>query len=163
MCGIKSAKLALRKKMKDIIAQLSAEAKQRQSVRVFEKVGNGQETIFFLIKNILPGGYVANLFYNIIQNIRFYCAQLRCLPKFEESKRISVYLSTKDEIDTIQILKHMFETNKEVFVPRYKGKELEMVKLLSMDDYEKLPLTKWNIKQPRFDEPRENALKTGKV
>lgn len=57
----------------------------------------------------------------------------------------------------------MFEMKKEVFVPRYKGKQMEMVKLFSMQDYENLPVTKWNIKQPSFNEPRENALETGKM
>ncbi|XP_017795554.1 PREDICTED: 5-formyltetrahydrofolate cyclo-ligase, partial [Habropoda laboriosa] len=123
MCGIKATKLALRKKMKTIVAQLSAEEKQRQSRKVFEKL----------------------------------CS----LPQFQESKRVSIYLSTKDEIDTTQILKHMFKMKKQVFVPRYKGKQMEMVKLSSMQDYAKLPLTKWNIKQPNFDELRENALETG--
>ncbi|OAD58664.1 5-formyltetrahydrofolate cyclo-ligase [Eufriesea mexicana] len=123
MYGIKSAKVALRKKMKNIITQLSIEEKQRQSTKVFEKL----------------------------------CS----LPEIQNSKRVSLYLSTKDEIDTIRILKYMFETQKEVFVPRYKGKVIEMVKLFSMEDYETLPLTKWNIKQPNFNEPRENALETG--
>ncbi|CAD1468287.1 unnamed protein product, partial [Heterotrigona itama] len=124
MAGVKSAKIALRKKMKDIIAQLSIEEKQRQSRIVFEKL----------------------------------CS----LPQFQESKRISLYLSTKDEIDTIQILKYILDKKKEVFVPRYKGKEMEMIKVLSMQDYETLPLTKWNIKQPNVNELRENALETGK-
>ena len=123
MCGINSAKLNLRKKMKTIIAQLSAEEKQRQSRIVFEK--------------------------------------LRSLKQFQESKRVSSYLSTNDEINTVPILKHMFEVKKEVFIPRYKGKQMEMVKLFSMKDYENLPVTKWNIKQPSFNEPRENALETG--
>lgn len=38
---------------------------------------------------------------------------------------------------------------------------MEMVKLDSMEDYDKLPLTKWNIKQPDLRENRENALETG--
>lgn len=37
-----------------------------------------------------------------------------------------------------------------------------MVKLESMKDYNSLPLTKWNIKQPELTEQRENALETGK-
>ncbi|XP_043512941.1 5-formyltetrahydrofolate cyclo-ligase isoform X1 [Frieseomelitta varia] len=123
MAGVKSAKSALRKEMKDIILQLSTEEKQRQSRIVFKKL----------------------------------CS----LPQFQESKRISLYLSTKDEIDTIQMLKYIFDKKKEVFVPRYKGKEMEMIKLLSMQDYETLPLTKWNIKQPNVNELRENALETG--
>lgn len=39
---------------------------------------------------------------------------------------------------------------------------MEMVKLISLEDYESLPLTKWNIKQPSLTEYRENALETGK-
>lgn len=77
--------------------------------------------------------------------------------------RVSLYLSTKDEIDTISILKHMFETGKEVFVPQYHGKNMEMVHLKSMEDYETLPLTKWNIKQPCRTEYRKNALETGEL
>ena len=86
--------------------------------------------------------------------------KLSVLKEFQESRRVSVYLSTKDEIDTIPILKHLFETKREVFVPRYQGKQMEMVKLFSMEDYEKLPLTKWNIKQPDCNEPRENAFES---
>lgn len=37
-----------------------------------------------------------------------------------------------------------------------------MVKLYDFDDYEKLPLTKWNIKQPNADDAhRENPMLTG--
>lgn len=38
---------------------------------------------------------------------------------------------------------------------------MQMVKLNDFQDYETLPLTKWNIKQPRADEGRENPLNTG--
>lgn len=72
-------------------------------------------------------------------------------------------MSTNDEIDTLLILKHIFDTGKEAFVPQYHGKTMEMVKLRSMEDYEALPLTKWNIKQPSTIEQRENALETGEL
>ncbi|XP_012526510.1 5-formyltetrahydrofolate cyclo-ligase isoform X1 [Monomorium pharaonis] len=83
------------------------------------------------------------------------------LKQYQESTRISLYLSTTDEIDTLPILKDIFDRGKEAFVPQYHGKTMEMVKLKSMKDYEALPLTKWNIKQPSATEHRENALETG--
>lgn len=49
-----------------------------------------------------------------------------------------------------------------VFVPTYSGKEMKMLRLYDFDDYEKLPLTKWNIKQPNADDfHRENPMQTG--
>lgn len=95
-----------------------------------------------------------------IENINVL--QLRSLPQYKESKRISLYLSTADEIDTVHFLKDIFESNREAFVPFYEGKIMKMVKLHSMEDYEKLPLTKWNIKQPAQKDVRDNALETGK-
>ncbi|XP_031829035.1 methenyltetrahydrofolate synthetase [Nomia melanderi] len=89
--------------------------------------------------------------------------KLCSLPQFQQSRKVSVFLSTEYEINTLPILKHLFKTKKEVFVPTYKGKEMKMVKLFSMEEYENLVLTKWNIKQPKFDETRENALENGNL
>ncbi|XP_015175786.1 PREDICTED: 5-formyltetrahydrofolate cyclo-ligase [Polistes dominula] len=122
MATIKSLKKLLRKEMANVISNITAEEKARQSMKVFEK--------------------------------------LKTLPQYQNSQRISIYLSTKDEIDTTFILKDIFKTGKDVFVPRYNGDTMEMVKLLSMDDYDKLPLTKWNIKQPDISEIRENSFQT---
>lgn len=36
-----------------------------------------------------------------------------------------------------------------------------MLKIHGLEDYDKLPLTKWNIKQPNDDDGRENASETG--
>ena len=85
------------------------------------------------------------------------------MSQFQTSIRISLYLSTNQEIDTIPILKYIFESGKQAFIPRYKGKEMEMVKISCMADYDNLPLTKWKIKQPGFNEVRENAIDNGKV
>lgn len=48
-----------------------------------------------------------------------------------------------------------------MFVPSYSGNEMVMLKINGLDDYNTLPLTKWNIKQPNDGEGRENASETG--
>ncbi|RLU16674.1 hypothetical protein DMN91_010742 [Ooceraea biroi] len=87
--------------------------------------------------------------------------KLCALKQYQDSKRVSLYLSTNDEVDTVPILKHILDMGKEAFVPQYQGKTMEMVRLKSMDDYETLPFTKWNIKQPSITDRRQNALETG--
>ncbi|KAJ8304557.1 hypothetical protein KUTeg_018140 [Tegillarca granosa] len=66
-----------------------------------------------------------------------------------------------DEIQTLPILRHFLDANKECFIPHYSGPNMKMVKLHSWQDYESLPLTKWKIKQPSDDDSREDALDTG--
>ena len=55
----------------------------------------------------------------------------------------------------------MFETGKECFIPKYVGPKMDMVRLKDWSDYDALPVTSWNIKQPADDELREDALETG--
>ena len=55
----------------------------------------------------------------------------------------------------------MFETGKECFIPKYVGPKMDMVRLKDWSDYDSLPVTSWNIKQPADDELREDALETG--
>lgn len=87
--------------------------------------------------------------------------QLQQLDIYKSSKRVSIYLSTSNEIDTEPIIHHLLNNKRKCFVPRYEGDDMQMLSLHSMDDYNMLPLTKWNIKQPENDEGRENALDTG--
>ncbi|KAL3288286.1 hypothetical protein HHI36_002734 [Cryptolaemus montrouzieri] len=48
----------------------------------------------------------------------FVSDKLFQLPIFQESKRISVYLSTENEIDTKPIVAKIFENGQNCFVPR---------------------------------------------
>lgn len=38
---------------------------------------------------------------------------------------------------------------------------MEMLRIKSLEDYDSLPKTKWNIKQPETAEGREEALMSG--
>jgi len=86
---------------------------------------------------------------------------------FKNSQRISVYLPMSDEINTLPLVRRIFDAKKTCFIPKYVGDSMEMVRLHSLAEIEELPLTPWNIRQPADDEdehrspPRENALRTG--
>lgn len=49
----------------------------------------------------------------------------------------------------------------QVFVPSYSGNQMVMLRINDMNDFESLPLTKWNIRQPNPDGSREDATETG--
>lgn len=66
-----------------------------------------------------------------------------------------------EEVNTEGILRHIFKSKKSCFIPQYIGPKMEMLKLYSMEDYQSLPVTKWNIKQPATDDKREEALSSG--
>lgn len=84
-------------------------------------------------------------------------------PKYREAERVSLYLSTQNEIDTIPILKHSLEVEKKrCFIPVIKPSpskqnpetsmsnlpRMSMVELKSMSEYEQLPVNKYGIKEP---------------
>ncbi|XP_074624610.1 5-formyltetrahydrofolate cyclo-ligase-like isoform X2 [Acropora palmata] len=83
------------------------------------------------------------------------------MEEYKLSRRISVYLSMPSEVQTEGILKDIFQTKKDCFVPRYIGSNMDMVKLDSMEDFFSLPLTSWNIRQPAENDEREEALLSG--
>lgn len=55
----------------------------------------------------------------------------------------------------------LFLQSMQVFVPSYAGSKMVMLKIKDMSDFESLPLTKWNIRQPDHDGIRESANETG--
>merc|ERR1719245_1338659 len=82
-----------------------------------------------------------------------------------KSKSISLYLHMDDEIQTKNLLIQALKDGKICYIPRYfmRGNAMEMVRLYNIQDYETLPLTKWNIKQPSDDEKRPEALDEGSL
>lgn len=82
--------------------------------------------------------------------------------QYQKSKRISIFLSMPDEIETEEIIKDIFRRGKTCFIPRYRfqSNHMDMVRLASPEEISALPKTSWNIHQPREDEVREEALST---
>ncbi|XP_014672981.1 PREDICTED: 5-formyltetrahydrofolate cyclo-ligase-like [Priapulus caudatus] len=98
------------------------------------------------------------------QQSEIVCDKFLRTKEYTTSQRISVYLSMKNEIDTKEILQNMLESGKTCFIPRYSTKSsyMDMVRLKSMEEFDALPVTKWNIKQPLEDELScETAFETG--
>ena len=81
----------------------------------------------------------------------------------QKSKRVSIFLSMPDEIETEEIIKDIFRQGKTCFIPRYQlqSNHIDMVKLASPEEIASLPRTSWNIQQPSEDEVLEEALSTG--
>ncbi|XP_052572470.1 5-formyltetrahydrofolate cyclo-ligase isoform X5 [Peromyscus californicus insignis] len=82
--------------------------------------------------------------------------------QYQNSKRISIFLSMQDEIDTEEIIKDIFKQGKICFIPRYRfqSNHMDMVKLASPEEISSLPKTSWNIHQPGEGDVREEALST---
>lgn len=89
-------------------------------------------------------------------------AKLLQLPAYNQANRISLYLNMSDEVETLPLLRCALDAGKACFIPKYyKGGGMEMVRLRDWKDYESLPVTSWNIKQPADEDIREDALQTG--
>ncbi|KAF9947028.1 hypothetical protein BGZ65_009198, partial [Modicella reniformis] len=82
--------------------------------------------------------------------------KLLAMPVFKESQNVSVYISMHGEICTRDIIRILLDQKKSCYVPRCKGKDMDMVKIDSWEDFLALPKNNWNIPEPRFDEVREN-------
>ncbi|XP_062819645.1 5-formyltetrahydrofolate cyclo-ligase isoform X1 [Anolis carolinensis] len=80
--------------------------------------------------------------------------------QYQASRRIAVFLSMPDEIQTDEIIKDIFHQGKDCFIPRYEpqSNHMDMVKLASYEEIASLPLTSWNIHQPAENDGREEAL-----
>ncbi|XP_073917586.1 5-formyltetrahydrofolate cyclo-ligase isoform X4 [Castor canadensis] len=83
--------------------------------------------------------------------------------QYQNSKRISIFLSMQDEIETEEIIKDIFQQGKTCFIPQYQfqSNHMDMVKLASPEEISLLPKTSWNIHQPAEGDVREEALSTG--
>ncbi|XP_032692704.1 5-formyltetrahydrofolate cyclo-ligase isoform X2 [Lontra canadensis] len=98
-----------------------------------------------------------------LRQSRLLAQEVMAHSQYQKSKRISIFLSMPDEIETEEIIKDIFRQGKTCFIPRYQfqSNHMDMVRLASPEEISTLPKTSWNIHQPREDEVREEALLTG--
>lgn len=80
-------------------------------------------------------------------------------PKYQQANRLSIYLSTENELDTRPILEHALGVGgKQCFIPLVRKPQklndgdpatrMIMVELKSMQDYQNLPVNNYGIKEP---------------
>ncbi|KAI9267352.1 5-formyltetrahydrofolate cyclo-ligase-like protein [Sporodiniella umbellata] len=87
--------------------------------------------------------------------------RLQTLEGFQNAKNISIYVSMPTgEIVTTEMIRYLLRLNKNCFIPRCSPQGMEMVKIHSLQDFESLPLNRWNIPEPPKEQRRENALET---
>ncbi|GJJ77050.1 5-formyltetrahydrofolate cyclo-ligase [Entomortierella parvispora] len=84
------------------------------------------------------------------------------MPALKESQTVSVYISMHGEICTQDLIHALLIQKKACYVPRCHGKDMDMVKIESWEDFLALPKNSWNIPEPRIDEERENVLNTSR-
>ncbi|KAK3848829.1 hypothetical protein Pcinc_044397, partial [Petrolisthes cinctipes] len=82
--------------------------------------------------------------------------------EYLKSRRISLYLSMPDEVNTMDVLKHALGSGKECFIPRYDDRTstMDMIRLWTMEEYHDLPTTPWGIKQHPLLQHHEDAITT---
>lgn len=180
-------KIALRRKIKELLKLVSKERVASQSASITRKVCDIIEQLRPIQSSLsdLSSHLVAFL---LILEFRISICQIIASPVFQKAQRISIYLSLDTEVNTTALLLEMFRLNKQVrwilgesvqrwplvkwtsliqcvqvFVPSYSGNRMVMLKISGIDDYEALPLTKWNIRQPSPDDGRENSNDSGTI
>lgn len=78
--------------------------------------------------------------------------KLFSLDAYQNCRSLSLYLSMPSEVCTNDVMDHVFKTNKALYIPHYVGDTMKMVLLRDRNDFDNLPLTPWNIKQPADDD-----------
>uniref|UniRef100_A0A6B2LS78 5-formyltetrahydrofolate cyclo-ligase n=1 Tax=Arcella intermedia TaxID=1963864 RepID=A0A6B2LS78_9EUKA len=75
--------------------------------------------------------------------------------QYQNSKHIAVYLHTKLEVPTLEIIKNIFDSGKYCYVPKIIDHQIiQFYRIYDLSDLNSLPTNRWNIKEPDLDRPR---------
>ncbi|KNC76918.1 5-formyltetrahydrofolate cyclo-ligase, partial [Sphaeroforma arctica JP610] len=84
-------------------------------------------------------------------------------PAYLASKHVAVYLSTETELDTKFIIEDIFATGRHCYVPRYTLSAMHMLRCDNEAEIQEMPLTKWNIRQPKEYDTQRDAFVNKKL
>lgn len=89
---------------------------------------------------------------------RIITDKLVSLDVFKSCRSLSLYMSMPTEVSTYAVMDHVFSSQKRLYIPHYHGDKMKMVLLRDQQDFDSLPVTSWNIKQPADDDLRQCAM-----
>ncbi|KAG9017557.1 5,10-methenyltetrahydrofolate synthetase [Tulasnella sp. 427] len=78
-------------------------------------------------------------------------AHLLGSPYFQQSQRVSCYLSIGGEVDTSSLVLSILRSGKKLYVPKLDSGLLHMVRLYGEEDYRTLRSGVWGIKEPAWE------------
>lgn len=84
-----------------------------------------------------------------------------CSDIFKNSKRISIFLSMKDEVNTYPVVQSMLEMGKQCFIPNCDGTDMIMVPFKSFEEEKTFTKSHFGVNQPAKFEPDQDANLTG--
>ncbi|KAI5640137.1 5-formyltetrahydrofolate cyclo-ligase family domain-containing protein [Phthorimaea operculella] len=81
-------------------------------------------------------------------------------PYYKSSKRVALFMSTEDEIDTAPLIQHVTQRGAAAFVPQYAGGRMRFLRV-EQGDEKNMAITKHGIAQHSKDQQREEAIEGG--
>ncbi|XP_026763154.2 5-formyltetrahydrofolate cyclo-ligase isoform X2 [Galleria mellonella] len=81
-------------------------------------------------------------------------------PYYKSSKRISLFMSTDQEVDTAPIIDNIRSRGAAAFIPQYAGGRMKMLRM-QLGDEEVMPQTRHGIQQHSKEQVRDDALESG--
>lgn len=69
----------------------------------------------------------------MVKSMRIY-KTLTSLDEFKEASKIYTYVSVKNEVDTIMLMDHSFRNEKQVYVPKVNGGEMEFYEITDVTE-----------------------------
>ncbi|KAG8516395.1 5-formyltetrahydrofolate cyclo-ligase [Galemys pyrenaicus] len=164
VAAVRGAKQQLRAELKQRLRALSAEERQRQSRLLTQKVRLRQRRATAAAAASTRSRRAPRKCAGAAwARARAWRAPVVAHSVYRRARRVSIFLSMPDEVDTADIVRDIFRQGKACFVPRYRPRSdhMDMLRLASPEEAAALPETSWHVRQPGEGEAREEALATG--